>query len=143
VLWVGAGRGSVNQATIAQVESTDDAERVSPRVLAAAAAAWVVLYLVGYVRVIRFQQGEVAWWYTALVVISAVSCAGAAAGLRIRALLAIGLTTSVAATLLGLLSIGMFLAPCIVLLAIAVVLASSAKGGAVAERSGGPLGWPT
>jgi hypothetical protein len=116
---------------------------VSPRVLAAAAAAWVVLYLVGYVRLIRIQQGEVAWWYTALVVISALSCAGAAAGRRIRALLAIGLTTSVAATLLGLLSIGMLLAPCVVLLTIAVVLASSAKGGAAAERSGGALGWPT
>jgi hypothetical protein len=107
---------------------------VSPRVLAAAAAAWVVLYLVGYVRVIRFQQGEVAWWYVALVVISAISCAGAAAGLRIRALLAIGLTTSVAVTLLGLLSIGMFLAPCIVLLTIAVVLATRANGGTRIDR---------
>jgi hypothetical protein len=41
-------------------------------------------------------------------------------------LLVIGLSTSVAA-LLGLLSIGMFLGPCIVLPAIAVVLAASAR----------------
>jgi hypothetical protein len=111
---------------------------MSPRVLAAAAAAWIVLYLVGYVRVIRFQQGEVASWYVALVVISAISCAVAAAGLRIRALLAIGLTTLVAATFLGLLSIGMFLAPCIVLLTIAVVLATRAKGGARIDRPAVP-----
>jgi hypothetical protein len=56
----------------------DDA--VLPRVLAAAATASSVIYLVAYLWVIDAQNGAIAWWYVVLMVLAALSFAVAAPG---------------------------------------------------------------
>jgi hypothetical protein len=49
---------------------------VLPRVLAAAATAWSVVYLVAYLWLIDAQDGAIAWWYVVLMVFAAVSRGG-------------------------------------------------------------------
>jgi cytochrome bd-type quinol oxidase subunit 2 len=98
---------------------------VLPRVLAAAAAAWSLLYLVGYFWVINSQDGAVAWWYVALVVVAALSLAVAAIGAFSawqRAALTVGFATSALAMFVGLLSIGALLAPTVVATATALIV---------------------
>jgi cytochrome bd-type quinol oxidase subunit 2 len=98
---------------------------VLPRVLAAAAAAWSLLYLVAYLWVINGQDGAIAWWYVALLVLAALSLAVAAVAAFSawqRAALTVGFSTSALAMLVGLLSIGTLLAPTVVATAIALVV---------------------
>jgi hypothetical protein len=92
---------------------------VLPRVLAAAATAWSVVYLVAYLWVIDAQDGAVAWWYVVLMVFAALSFA---AGTWARAALSVGLVISALAMLLALLSLGALLAPTVVAAAIALVV---------------------
>jgi hypothetical protein len=92
---------------------------VLPRVLAAAATAWSVVYLVAYLWVIDAQDGAVAWWYVVLLVFAALSFA---AGTWARAALSVGLVISALAMLLALLSLGALLAPTVVAAAIALVV---------------------
>jgi hypothetical protein len=92
---------------------------VLPRVLAAAATAWSVVYLVAYLWVIDAQDGAVAWWYVVLMVFAALSFA---AGTWARAALSVGLVISALAMLVALLSLGALLAPTVVAAAIALVV---------------------
>lgn len=85
-----------------------------PRVLAAAATASSVIYLVAYLWVIDAQNGAIAWWYVVLMVLAALSFAVAAPGTLARAALTVGLVTSALATLVALLSLGVLFAPTVV-----------------------------
>jgi len=98
---------------------------VLPRVLAAAAAAWSLLYLVAYLWVINSQGGAIAWWYAALLILASLSLAVAAvAAFSVwqRPALTVGFSTSTLAMFVGLLSIGVLLAPTVVTTAIALVV---------------------
>ena len=95
---------------------------VLPRVLAAAATASSVLYLVAYLWVIDAQDGAIAWWYVGLMVIAALSFAAAALGTWARAALTVALVISAVAMLVALLSLGVLLAPSVVAAAIALVV---------------------
>jgi hypothetical protein len=122
---------------------------VLPRVLAAAATASSVLYLVGYVWVIDAQDGAIAWLYVVLMVLAALSSAAAALGTWARAALTVGLVTSALAMLVALLSLGVLLAPTVVAAAIAPSLHAQAhstcgNGRTTAESAtrGSPLAGP-
>ena len=96
-----------------------------PRVLAAAAAAWSLLYLVTYLWVINSQNGAIAWWYVPLLVLAPLSLAVAAVpafSAWQRAALTVGFTASTLAMFVGLLSIGALLAPTVVATIIALVV---------------------
>ena len=93
-----------------------------PRVLAGAATAWTVAYLVAYFLVIDAQDGAVAWWYVVSMVLAALSFALAALGIWARAALTVGLVTSAFAMLIALLSLGALLAPTVAAAAIALVV---------------------
>ena len=96
-----------------------------PRVLTAVAAAWSLLYLVAYLWVINSQNGAVAWWYVALLVLTALSLGAAAVeafSVWQRPALTVGFSTSTLAMFVGLLSIGVLLAPTVVTTAIALVV---------------------
>jgi hypothetical protein len=95
---------------------------VLPRVLAAAATAWSAVYVVVYLWVIDAQEGAIAWWYVVLIVVTALSFALAALDAWARPALTVGLVTSALAMLVGLLSLGVLLAPTVVAALIAVVL---------------------
>jgi hypothetical protein len=95
---------------------------VLPRVLAGAATAWTVAYLVAYLWVIDAQDGAVAWWYVVLMVLAALSFALAALGIWARAALTVGLVTAAFALLIALLSLGALLAPTVVAAAIALLV---------------------
>jgi hypothetical protein len=96
---------------------------VLPRVLAGAATAWTVAYLVTYFLVIDAQDGAVAWWYVVSMVLAALSFALAALGIWApRAALTVGLVTSAFAMLIALLSLGALLAPTVVAAAVALVV---------------------
>jgi hypothetical protein len=110
---------------------------VLPRVLAAAAAAWSLLYLVGYLWVINSQNGAVAWWYVALLVLATVSLAASAvAALSAwqRATLTVGFTASTLAMSVGVLSIGALLAPTVIATVIALVVRGRREARAKAAR---------
>jgi hypothetical protein len=109
---------------------------VLPRVLAAAAAAWSLGYLAFYLWVIHTQDGSVAWWYVALLVLAAVSLAAAALGGWTRLVLTVGFATSALAMLVGLLSIGALLAPTVIATAVALVVRG--RRAAAAAISDGP-----
>ena len=93
-----------------------------PRVVAWAATAWTVAYLVAYLWVIEAQDGAVAWWYVVLMVFTTLSFAFAALGIWARAALTVGLITSAFASLIALLSLGALLAPTVVAAAVALVV---------------------
>lgn len=93
-----------------------------PRVLAAAATAWSVVYLVAYLWLIDAQDGATAWWYVVLMVLAALSFAAAALGIWARAALTVGLVISALAMLVALLSLGVLLSPTVVAAAIAPVV---------------------
>jgi cytochrome bd-type quinol oxidase subunit 2 len=98
---------------------------VLPRVLTAVAAAWSLLYLVAYLWVINSQNGAVAWWYVALLVLTALSLGAAAVeafSAWQRPALTVGFAASALAMLVALLSIGVLLAPTVVTTAIALVV---------------------
>jgi cytochrome bd-type quinol oxidase subunit 2 len=98
---------------------------VLPRVLAAAAAAWSVLYLGAYLWLITSQGGAVAWWYVALLVVATLSLAVAAIAAFSawqRAALTVGFAASALAMFVALLSIGVLLAPAVVATAVALIV---------------------
>jgi hypothetical protein len=113
---------------------------VLPRVLAGAATAWTVAYLVAYLWLIEAQDGAVAWWYVVLTVLAALSFTRAAwwyvvltvlaalsftraaLGIWARAALTVGLVTAAFAMLIALLSLGALLAPTVVAAAIALLV---------------------
>ena len=81
--------------------------------------------MVAYLWVINGQDGAIAWWYVALLVLAALSLAVAAVAAFSawqRAALTVGFGTSALAMLVGLLSIGTLLAPTVVATAIALVV---------------------
>jgi len=100
---------------------------VAPRVLARLATLWSALYLLVYVRAIAAQGGTIAWWYVALVVLVVLTLGVAGAGLVVRAALPIGLALAVVSMMLGLLSVGVLLAPAVVAAALALVLTGGTR----------------
>ena len=90
------------------------------RVLTGAAAGWLSLYLLVYVSVIRTQDGHVAPWYIVLGLLALLACVAAAVGMAPSTTTAIALMLTAAATLAGLLSVGLLLAPAVVALTVAL-----------------------
>jgi hypothetical protein len=78
--------------------------------------------LVAYLWVIDTQDGAVAWWYVALMVLATLGFALGARGNGARAALTVGVATSALAMLVALLSLGALLAPAVVAAAIALVV---------------------
>jgi hypothetical protein len=119
---------SVQQAVPVLTQSVVSAEAkrhdgaVLRRVLAGAATAWSVVYLVVYLWVIDAQEGAIVWWYVVLIDLAALSFALAALDTWARPALTVGLVTSALAMLVGLLSLGALLAPTVVAALIALVL---------------------
>jgi hypothetical protein len=95
---------------------------VQPRVLAGAAAAWSVVYLLAYLWAIDTEEGAIAWWYVALVLIAAVCFTTAALGSSVRVTLTMGLVISAIAMLTALASLGALLAPTVIAAAIALAV---------------------
>jgi hypothetical protein len=93
------------------------------RYLAGAAAVWAFAYACGYVVLIhRQEESTVVWWYVALITGGVVSLGGVAAGRWGRAGLVLGLAFLFVATLLGAMTIGMFLIPAVVTAIVAIAL---------------------
>jgi hypothetical protein len=88
---------------------------VRSRYLAAGAALWSAAYCCGYVAVIHAQgDGPVAWWYLGLVLFAAAALSAYALGAVHKVAPVVGFVILVGATLLGLLTIGVFLLPAVV-----------------------------
>src|SRR5687768_15522072 len=97
------------------------------------AVVWVAGYLAAYL-VIMYRQGDSspAWWYVALLAVAAGMLALVVAGRLGRGSLLAAIAVLGFATVIGLLSIGVFLVPAL----IAAVLAVSMP--AATRRRGGP-----
>ena len=99
---------------------------VRSRYLAGVAAGWAFAYTCGYVALIHRQEDStVAWWYVALIAGGVVALGGAAAGRWGRRGLVLGLAVLVVATLLGAMTIGVFLIPAVLAAVVAVALSRS------------------
>ena len=84
------------------------------RYLAGVAAGWAFAYTCGYVALIhRQEESTVAWWFVALIAGGVVALGGVAAGRLGRQGLVLGLAVLVVATLLGAMTIGVFLIPAV------------------------------
>ena len=94
---------------------------MTSRVLAGVAAAWLLLYLVVYVWVIRGEQGDTARWYVGLVLLAASAALVATAGVVPLATTTTALILTALATLVALLSIGLLLVPALVVLTVALL----------------------
>lgn len=93
------------------------------RYLAGVAAVWAFVYTCGYVALIhRQEESTVAWWYIALIAGGVVALAGVTAGRWGRRGLVLGLIVLVVATLLGAMTIGMFLIPAVLTAVVAIAL---------------------
>lgn len=90
-------------------------------VLIGAAAGWLGAYVLAYVWVVRSQGGDVARWYVGLGVLAALACVAAAAGAAPSATTVTALVLTVLAMVAGLLSIGLVLAPAVMMLTVALV----------------------
>jgi hypothetical protein len=96
------------------------------RYLAGGAALLAFAYMLGYVALIyRQDESTVAWWYVAVIAAGVVALGGVAAGVWGRWGrwgLALGLAVLVGASLLGAMTIGMFLIPAVVTAVVAIAL---------------------
>jgi hypothetical protein len=96
------------------------------RYLAGMAAVWAFAYACGYVALIHRQEAStVAWWYLALIAIGVVALGGVGAGRWGRRGLVLGLVVLVVATLLGAMTIGVFLIPAVLTAVVAIALSRS------------------
>jgi hypothetical protein len=125
-------RTRASDPRLVSTKGHDDA--VLPRVLAAAATASSVIYLVAYLWVIDAQNGAIAWWHVVLMVLAALTFAVAAHGTLARAALTVGLVTSALATLVALLSLGVLLAPAVAAAIALVVTRPCALARAAADE---------
>jgi hypothetical protein len=105
---------------------------MTKRVLTGAAAGWLSLYLLAYAWVIRSQGGDVAPWYVVLGLLALLACIAAALGAAPSATTATALLLTAAATLAGLLSVGLLLVPAVIALTVALFSrpAASIRGAA-------------
>jgi hypothetical protein len=94
------------------------------RYLAGGAAVWAFAYTCGYVALIHDEDSTIAWWYVALVAGGVVALGGVAAGRWGRSGLVLGLAVLVVASLLGAMTIAMFLIPAVVTAVVAIALYS-------------------
>jgi len=93
------------------------------RYRAGVAAGWAFAYTGGYVALIHRQEDStVAWWYVALIAGGVVALGGVAAGRLGRQGLVLGLAVLVVATLLGAMTIGVFLIPAVFAAVVAIAL---------------------
>ena len=99
------------------------------RVLAGAAAGWLCLYLLLYLRVVAGQGGEVAPWYVVVVVLAVLVCFAAALCVAGVGTTATALVLTAAAAFAGLFTIGLLLVPAVVALAIALSYVQGAGPG--------------
>ena len=97
------------------------------RSLAFGAAVWTSGYLVAYLAIMQGQSDSPAWWYVAVLATTIALLIPAAAGRPNGATLGPAVLLLTGAVLIGLLSIGILLAPAAV--AAAVALASSRRSG--------------
>ena len=122
---------------------TTHTEVVSKRVLTVAAAGWLSLYLLAYVLVVRSQGGDVARWYIVLGLLALLACAAAAVGVAPSTTTAIALALTAAASLAGLLSVGLLLVPAVLALTVALFrrpAPSVRRSGLVPRSRGGRPG---
>jgi hypothetical protein len=94
------------------------------RYLAGGAALWAFVYTCGYVALIHGEDYTIAWWYVALIAGGVVALGGVAAGRSGRSGLVLGLAVLVVASLLGAMTIAMFLVPAVVTAVVAIALYS-------------------
>jgi len=92
---------------------TGDNGRVVSRWLAGAAVAWIAAFTVLYLALIHSQGNAPAWWLIAVLVAAAIPLVLAAAARPVRPALFAATLLLAGATLLGLLSIGLLLAPAV------------------------------
>ena len=93
---------------------------------AGVAAVWAFAYTCGYVVLIhRQEESTVAWSYLALIASGVVALVGVSAGRWGRKGLVLGLAVLVVATLLGAMTIGMFLIPAVLTALVAIALRRS------------------
>lgn len=96
------------------------------RYLAGVAAGWALVYTCGYVALIHRQEDStVVWWYVALIAGGAVALSGVAVGRWGRQGLVLGLAVLVVGTLLGAMTIGVFLIPAVLAAVVAIALSRS------------------
>lgn len=84
--------------------------------MAMISALWVAIYAGAYFFVIKAQHGDVAVGYLLLLLVDVLVCLVAGFGWRTRGLLTGALVTTAAATVPGLLSIGLLLIPALIAL---------------------------
>jgi hypothetical protein len=95
------------------------------RYLAGGAALWAFAYILGYMALIHQDESTVAWWYVALIAAGVVALGGVAVGgwgRWGRWGLVLGLAVLVGASLLGAMTIGMFLIPAVVTAVVAIAV---------------------
>lgn len=94
---------------------------MTSRVLVGAAAGWLSLYYLAYVLLVHAQEGAVARWYVALGLLALLTCVAGVAGVAPSVTTLSALVLTAAATLAGVLSIGLLLAPAVFALSVAVL----------------------
>jgi hypothetical protein len=92
------------------------------RYLAGGAGLWAFAYILGYVALIHQDRSTVAWWYVALIAGGVVALGGVATGRWGRSGLVLGLAVLVGTSLLGAMTIGMFLIPAVATAVVAIAL---------------------
>lgn len=92
------------------------------RWLASAAATWAAAYLGVYLVLVHYQGNGPVWWYIGLIALSILPLIAAASGRSSRPALVGSIVTMAAATLLGLLSIGLLLLPALICVIVAAVV---------------------
>lgn len=104
---------------------------MADRSLPIAATMWAAGFIAVYLAVVRGQGNQPAWWYVTLVAAGALLVVLPRMGRRARGRLILGTLLLGLAALAGALSIGLLLAPAVVLAAVA---AARLPGGGASTR---------
>jgi hypothetical protein len=92
------------------------------RWLALAATIWTAAYVVAYLAIIRQEGGSPAWWYVGLIAAGVLPLIAVVAGRLARPALVASAVVLGFASLLGLLSIGIFLLPAVMFVIVAALV---------------------
>lgn len=110
------------------------------RLLALAAAVWTVVYLGIYVAEVRSQDEDPAAFYVVLLVAAAALLVAVGVRPHDRRLLMVGTGLLVVSMLLGMVSIGFWLLPAVIVAGIAAAVTTARDRATVVEGSGPPAG---
>lgn len=92
------------------------------RWLALAATIWTGAYIAVYLTTVRHDGNPPAWWYVGLVAVGVLPLIAVVAGWLSRPALVASAVVLTFATLLGLLSVGIFLLPSVICVIVAALL---------------------